>query len=243
MKRGKSTSQGKPGHDLDGVSATDADRAGAQASGHGGMGIGADHQLARKGIVLQRYLVDDAGAWPPEAYAVLGRSGAQKVVHLAVLRQRLPEVRRALDPRLDQVVAVDTRRHSGLGPPRLHELEHRGLAQDVLENHPIWPELHVALAALQVGVGGSSRCARRTFSANPIGLPKRWRTALRVRSMRSYTLATNSGVDSIVIMSWFPSERERQLKHSPAQASYARALCLRNLYHHAGRKAGCQLCL
>ena len=64
------------------------------------------------------------------------------------------------------------------------------------------------------------------FLAKPIGLPKRWRTARKVRSIRSYTLVTNSGVDSIVIMSWFPSERERQLKHSPTRAAYAQGLCL-----------------
>ena len=116
------------------------------------MGIGADHQLARKGVFLQRHLVDDTGAWPPEAHAILSSSRAQKVVDLVVFCQRLPEVRRTLDARLDQVIAVDTRRHSGLAPTCLHELKHSSLTQDVLENHPIWPELHVALAAFEVGV-------------------------------------------------------------------------------------------
>src|SRR5207249_1486205 len=80
-----------------------------------------------------------------------------------VFRQRLPEVRLALDPRLDQVVAVDGRGHSGLGAPRLHELEHGSLAQDVLENDSIWPELHVAFAAFEVGVGGIIKMRQEDF--------------------------------------------------------------------------------
>ena len=92
------------------------------------MGIGADHELAGKGIILQRDLVDDSGPWPPEAHTVLGRRGTQEVVHLAVLRERLSEVRCALHARLDQVVTMDACWHGGLGPPRLHKLEHRGLA-------------------------------------------------------------------------------------------------------------------
>src|SRR5262249_51635329 len=154
---------GQPCHHLDSVSATNTDRAGSQASGHGGMGIGADHQLARKGVILQRYLVNDAGAWPPEPHSILGRSSAQKVVPLAVFRQRFPEIRLALDPRLDKMVAVDARWHGGLGAPRLHELEHGSLPQDVLENHPIWPELHVALAAFEVSVGGIIKMRQEDF--------------------------------------------------------------------------------
>ena len=107
--------------------------------------------------------MDDAGAWPPEAHAVLGSSRAQKVVYLAVFCQRLPEVRRTLDARLDQVIAVDTRRHGGLAPTCLHELEHRSLTQDVLENHPIWPKLHVALAAFEVGLGWIIKMRQEDF--------------------------------------------------------------------------------
>ena len=127
------------------------------------MGIGADHELAREGVLLQRHLVDDAGAWPPEAHAILGSSRAQKVVDLAVFCQRLPEVRRALEARLDKVIAVDARRHSGLAPTCLHELEHSSLAQDILENHPIWPELHIALAAFEVSVGWVIKMRQEDF--------------------------------------------------------------------------------
>ena len=76
MKRGKSTSQGSPAMTST-ASAPPTPTAGAQASSHGRMGIGADHQLARKRVVLQRHLVNDAGTWPPEAHAVLGCNGAE----------------------------------------------------------------------------------------------------------------------------------------------------------------------
>ena len=58
---------------------------------------------------------------------------------------------------------MDACGHGGLGAPRLHELEHGGLPQDVLENYPIWPELHVAFAAFEVGVGGIIKMRQEDF--------------------------------------------------------------------------------
>ena len=59
----------QPGDDLDRVGAADADRAGAEPAGIGRVRVGADDQLARKGVILQHHLMDDAGAGPPEAAA------------------------------------------------------------------------------------------------------------------------------------------------------------------------------
>ena len=49
-----------------------------------GVAVGADHQEAGHGVVLQDDLVNDAAARAPEADRVLGRRRAQEVVHLRV---------------------------------------------------------------------------------------------------------------------------------------------------------------
>src|ERR1043166_410033 len=74
MKRGKSTSQGSPAMTS---TASAPPTPTAQEPRPPAMG---------ECVILQRHLVDDAGAWPPEAHPVLGCSGAQKVVHLIVFR-------------------------------------------------------------------------------------------------------------------------------------------------------------
>jgi hypothetical protein len=61
------------------------------------------------------------------------------------------------DARLDEVVAVDRGRHRDALPPRLHELQHRGLAEHVLQDDPVGAEEQVALAGfhlLALGVVG-----------------------------------------------------------------------------------------
>ncbi len=60
-----------PDQGLDGIGAADADGYGAEAAGVRRVAVGAEHQQAREGVVLQYRLVDDAGAGRPEVYAVL----------------------------------------------------------------------------------------------------------------------------------------------------------------------------
>ena len=97
-----------------------------------------------KRVVLEHDLVDDAGARAPEARAVLRGGGLQEVIDLLVLGERLAQVALALDARLDQVVAVDRGRHRDRGPPRLHELQHGGLAQHVLQHDAIGTQEEIA---------------------------------------------------------------------------------------------------
>ena len=123
----------QPGDDLDGVGAADPHRAGSETAGVGCVRVGADDQLAGERIVLQHNLVDDPGARPPEAQAIFGRRRTQKVVDLLVLGEGFPQIRGALDPRLDQVVAVNGGRNSDFFPPGLHELQQPRLPQYVLE--------------------------------------------------------------------------------------------------------------
>ena len=77
----------KAGHDVRAVRAANADGEHPQAAGVRGVGVGADHQAAREGVVLQHHLVDDSRAGFPESHAVLGGGRLEELVDLAVLQQ------------------------------------------------------------------------------------------------------------------------------------------------------------
>jgi hypothetical protein len=141
---------GQPGHDLDGIRAADADRAGAEAAGVGRVRVGADDQLARKRVLLENDLVDDSGARAPESRAVFRGRRLEEIVDLLVLGERLAQIDLALDASLDEVIAVDRRRYRDVLPPRLHELEHRGLPEHVLQHDPVGTEEQIALAGLHL---------------------------------------------------------------------------------------------
>ena len=141
---------GQAGHDFDGVRPAYAYGAGAESPGVGGVGVGADDHGPGEGVLLEHDLVDDAGAGTPEADAELGRGRFKKVVDFAILFLGLEQVEVALRPGLDKVVAVNRRRHRGLRAARLHELEHDGLPQHVLEGHPVGVEEEVAPSGLHL---------------------------------------------------------------------------------------------
>jgi hypothetical protein len=61
------------------------------------------------------------------------------------------------------MVAMDRRRHRHALAARLHELEHPGLAQHVLENHPVGPQLEVAAARHQLLVRGIIQMSQEDF--------------------------------------------------------------------------------
>ena len=67
---------GQAGDDFDRISAADADGAGAEPAGIWRVRVGADNQLAGKGVILQHDLMDDAGARAPETEAEFGRRRA-----------------------------------------------------------------------------------------------------------------------------------------------------------------------
>ena len=92
MSLGQRRLNGEPGHDVDGVAAADADGDHAEAAGVGRVAVGADHHAARKGVVLEHDLMDDARAGLPESDAELGAHAAQEVVDLGVGVQRGPKV-------------------------------------------------------------------------------------------------------------------------------------------------------
>ena len=98
-----------------------------------------------KAVGLEHDLVDDPGTRLPEAGTEARGSGAQEGIDLVVLRERVAQVRRRADAGLHQVVAVDGRRHRDARAAHLGELEHRGLPEDVLEDHAIRAEAEQAL--------------------------------------------------------------------------------------------------
>ena len=94
--------------------------------------------------------MDDARAGLPETHSVLAGGGLQEVVDLAVLVEGVDGVRAALDPRLDQVVAMYGRGHCNPFPSGLHELEHGHLARHVLVCDAVGPEHEVAVSGRQL---------------------------------------------------------------------------------------------
>src|SRR6266540_6899373 len=158
---------GQARHHLDGVSAAHADGARPQASGVRGVRVGADDELAGEGVLLQGDLVDDAGPRSPEADPVLGSGRAEELVDLLVLCQRLAQVGLAGHSGLNQVVTVNAGGHGGPGAARLHELEHGCLAQHVLEDHAVGPQLDVRLAALHPSRGWIVEVRQQHFVGQP----------------------------------------------------------------------------
>src|SRR5262249_34841970 len=74
---------------------------------------------------------------------------------LLILGERFAEIALALDARLDQVIAVDRRRHRDRVAPCLPELEHRRLSEYVLEDDAIGtqeqitsPRLHLLMLGI-----------------------------------------------------------------------------------------------
>ncbi len=123
----------QPRHHLAAVRAADADREHAEAAAVGRVRVGADHEPAGEGVVLQHDLVDDAGARPPEADAELARGGAEEVVDLPVFLDGAREVVGGAGLGADQMVAVDRRRHGGALAAGHHELQERHLTRHVLQ--------------------------------------------------------------------------------------------------------------
>ena len=173
---------GQPRHRLHGVRAADADRARAEAAGVRRVRVGADDQRARESVLLQDDLVDDAGARAPEAGAVLGGRGRQEVVDLAVLGERLAQVRPgprrapgsggrsgswSAPRRGARRVCMNWRRRSARARPGVRPGRGAGTGSSCPAPAP--------------GVSGSSRWPSRTLSARVSGRPSRRRTTLRLR--------------------------------------------------------------
>src|SRR5205823_12053822 len=83
---------GEPRHHLAAVGAAHADREHPEAAAVGRVGVGADHEPAGEGVVLENDLVDDPGARLPEADPVFPRGRAEEVVDLLVLADRASQV-------------------------------------------------------------------------------------------------------------------------------------------------------
>ena len=164
----------QPGHHLDRVRAAHADRARAQPAGVRGVRVGADDQRAREGVVLQHDLVDDAGARaprsrrrtsPPPSAGSRRPPGSRRATRAG---RRSPSTRAWM--RWSQWIVVGTATRCA---PRLHELQHAGLAEHVLEDHAIgaqrtgscWP-------GSSSWCSGSSRWPSRTLSARVSGRPQ-----------------------------------------------------------------------
>ena len=145
---GYSTSHGRPAITSTASAPPTPTAQAPKSAGVRRMRVSAYDQLAWERVVLESDLVDDAGARSPEANAELRGGGAQELVDLLVLRERLAQVGRTNFAGLDEVIAVDGGRDSSASAPRLHELEHRRLPQHVLEEHSVRPELEIGLARL-----------------------------------------------------------------------------------------------
>src|SRR5262249_20632004 len=91
----------------------------------------------------------NAGARLPKARAVFRGGRAQEVIHLFAFSERGDQVRPALGPRLDEVVAVNGGWDGNLIALGLHELKKPALPEHVLEDDTVRSQGHVALAWFQ----------------------------------------------------------------------------------------------
>src|SRR5215831_4971722 len=144
---------GQGGEHFHGLSSAHADGARTQPTRVGCVRIRANEQGARDGVLLEHNLVDDARPRGPEAQAVTSRGRAQETIHLSMFLDGVAQVALGCRTRLDEVVAVDGGRHGHSPAPGLHELKQRGLSKDVLQNHPIGPQLQNAVTRLEIRLG------------------------------------------------------------------------------------------
>ena len=98
--------------------------------------------------------MDDTGARPPEADAVLASAGLEEVEDLGVGGAGAGQVCGLAVLADDEVVAVDGGGDAGVGEPRGHELEHGHLRGGVLHGDAVRGELEVVPAA-DVGERGA----------------------------------------------------------------------------------------
>ena len=117
------------------------------------MRVGADDKRPGEGVLFQHYLVDDAGTGPPEAHAEPSAGRFQELIDFVALVQGVLQVRGRANAGLDQVVAVYGGGHGHAVASRLHELQNRHLAGDVLVRDPVGAQVDVAVAGAQVGLG------------------------------------------------------------------------------------------
>jgi hypothetical protein len=103
-------------------------------------------------VVLEDDLVDDARPWLPEADAVLGGAGREKVVHLLVDVNGALQILLAFRLRLDQMIAVNGGRDGDGRQAGGHELEERHLCGGVLACDAIRSQLEVGHATLDLGL-------------------------------------------------------------------------------------------
>ena len=70
------------------------------------MTVGTDHHAARKRVVLEHNLVNDAAAWAPETDAIFCRNRTQEIVDLFIGVDRYAHVDACARFSQDQVIAV-----------------------------------------------------------------------------------------------------------------------------------------
>ena len=111
------------------------------------MGIGSNHHSTWEGIVFQDYLVDNSSTWLPKTNAILIRYRGKEIIDLFVFIFCFAQIFICANFRLNQVIAVNSRRHSNLRATGLHELQQGHLCGSILHRHSI---------RLKIYIGGSS---------------------------------------------------------------------------------------
>lgn len=110
------------------------------------MGVRTHHHTARKSIVLQYHLVDDACTRLPETNAVAGRDIAEKVVDFLIgLCGGCDVCLRSLIS-LNQMVAMYRRRDCHLLPSGIHELQQSHLRRRILHCYTIGAKVYIILS-------------------------------------------------------------------------------------------------
>ena len=140
---------GVAGHHVDGVCATDADGDHSEATGVGGVAVGADHHPAGEGVLLKYDLMDDSRTRLPEPGSVARTHGLQKVVDLGVVVNGYEQVRCGVKSGRDEVVAVGGGGDLNLVEACGHELKPRHLGGCVLHCDTVGSQVNVGAATFE----------------------------------------------------------------------------------------------
>ena len=133
-------------HDIHRIGSAYSDSYHAQSSGIGGMRICTHHHSSRKCIVLQYYLMNNTGTRLPESYIVFRSYTLQEAIHFLVGFLRHRQICRCALVRLNQMIAVYSRRYSHSLLSGIHKLKQCHLCGCILHGYTVRTKIDIILS-------------------------------------------------------------------------------------------------
>ena len=108
------------------------------------MAIRADHHPARKRVLFENDLMNDAAPRHPETSAELGAYALEKVVDLLIAFACREKVSFAVIARLDEMITVSGGGYRDLRKSGIHELKPSHLSRGILHCYAVWAKVRIA---------------------------------------------------------------------------------------------------